>query len=433
MKQSYKNILLIAGDITWLFIALIITIFAKQNFELDLNYLNKHILPFSFIFPIWNVTYYVEGMYSLRTFNPNGLTVSLVRSQIINLTLGILFFYIFDFDGITPKTNLFIILIISSIFLFVWRKIFFKFFSMRTLKLKTYIVANARKTEEVKAKLEELPYLGFEIIGVDNTSPNITLDIDLIVIDKTETASGINLSELLKRINKKTKIIDITLFSELVTGRIPVDCINEFWIIENCGLGTSNTYAVTKNVIDKLFATILILLSIPLFIFLVPILLIISGRPLLYSQKRVGLDQKEFNIYKLRTMINNAEKDGAKWATPNDNRITPIGKILRKTRIDELPQLYNILRGEMSFVGPRPERPEIINNSLSKIPFYEYRHLVLPGVTGWAQVNFRYGYTELDSLTKLQLDFYYLKNKSIWLDIKIILKTIKTVITGVGH
>ena len=133
-------------------------------------------------------------------------------------------------------------------------------------------------------------------------------------------------------------------------------------------------------------------------------------------------------------MVKNAEKNGAQWATTNDSRITPIGSFLRKTRLDELPQLWNILKGDMSLVGPRPERPEFIQTILApKIPFYNQRHLVKPGVTGWAQINFRYGASEDDALEKLQYDLYYVKNQSFWLDIRIIVKTIKTVLTGAGR
>ena len=133
-------------------------------------------------------------------------------------------------------------------------------------------------------------------------------------------------------------------------------------------------------------------------------------------------------------MVVDAEKSGAQWSKPGDARITPLGKILRKTRLDELPQLINIIRGEMSLVGPRPERPEIIKGQLApKIPFYHLRHLVKPGVTGWAQVTFRYGFSAEDSQEKLQYDLFYVKNRTIWLDVLVILKTIKTVITGAGQ
>jgi lipopolysaccharide/colanic/teichoic acid biosynthesis glycosyltransferase len=150
--------------------------------------------------------------------------------------------------------------------------------------------------------------------------------------------------------------------------------------------------------------------------------------PLLYIQERIGKNGIPFKIYKLRTMIVNAEKDGVRWAKKNDKRITAFGKFLRNTRLDEIPQFYNILKGDMSIIGPRPERPFFVNELARIIPFYETRHIIKPGLTGWAQVNSRYGSTIEDSLTKLQYDLYYIKHRSVFLDLSIVVKTLSTVL-----
>lgn len=150
--------------------------------------------------------------------------------------------------------------------------------------------------------------------------------------------------------------------------------------------------------------------------------------PLFYKQERVGKNRKSFQIYKFRTMVKNAEVDGAQFATKNDSRITAFGKFLRKSRLDEFPQFYNILKGEMSIIGPRPERPVFVKQLSEKIPFYETRHVVKPGLTGWAQVKTKYGESELDSLRKLQYDLYYIKHRSLFLDLRIIVKTLSTII-----
>ncbi len=182
------------------------------------------------------------------------------------------------------------------------------------------------------------------------------------------------------------------------------------------------------------FLILMLIMLVPVAIILFPILLLVHGRPIFFKQTRTGLNNKSFTLYKLRSMVIDAEKGGAQWAKPGDARITPLGKILRKTRLDELPQLINIIRGEMSLVGPRPERPEIISGQLSpNIPYYSLRHLVKPGVTGWAQVTFRYGFSKEDSMEKLQYDLFYVKNRNIWLDALVIIKTIKTVLTGAGQ
>jgi lipopolysaccharide/colanic/teichoic acid biosynthesis glycosyltransferase len=150
--------------------------------------------------------------------------------------------------------------------------------------------------------------------------------------------------------------------------------------------------------------------------------------PLFYSQTRVGKNGNHFKIFKLRSMVRNAEKFGAQFAKAKDGRVTKFGRFLRKSRFDEIPQFINVIKGEMSVIGPRPERPEFVEKLIEKIPFYEVRHLVKPGVTGWAQVNAKYGSSEEDSLEKLQYDLYYIKHRSLFLDITIIIKTLSTIV-----
>jgi len=158
-----------------------------------------------------------------------------------------------------------------------------------------------------------------------------------------------------------------------------------------------------------------------------------SAGPIFYRQRRIGKNGKEFEIAKFRSMVCDAEKNGAVWASCNDNRVTFVGKILRKTRIDELPQIWNVLKGELSFIGPRPERPEFVKELVEKIPYYQMRHLVKPGLSGWAQINFPYGASVEDALQKLQYDLFYVKNRSIVLEISIMLKTIMTLLKREGR
>lgn len=379
--------------------------------------------------------FFIEGLYSLRTFKPEGLSVSLIRTQLINSGFTFVYFYLFPYEGITPKTNVFILAFISAILLFFYRKLFFAFFSYRGLKLKTVIIGNEKLAADVERSLQTKPYMGFEIIEKsDNTNIHIHEKVDLVAVDRNQYQDREFLKKLIDGLNRGMNIMDLAAFNELVTGKIPVSALNESWFVENCGMQADKGYKLGKALLDKFVGLCILLVVLPVYAVLLPLLLIFSGRPIFYSQIRTGYRNRPFRIYKLRTMTVNAEKSGAQWATPKDSRVTPIGKFLRKTRLDELPQLWNILNGTMSLVGPRPERPEMIKDKLEKsVPFYNFRHLVKPGVTGWAQVNFRYGFSEEDSMEKLQYDLYYVKNKSIWLDIKIILKTIKTVITGMGH
>ena len=185
---------------------------------------------------------------------------------------------------------------------------------------------------------------------------------------------------------------------------------------------------VIKRVVDILFAAILGLVGLILLPILAIIIKLDSKGPLIYKQKRVGLTGKVFKVYKLRTMRQDAEKDGqAVWAKKGDARVTKVGKFIRKTRLDEIPQFWNILMGNMSFVGPRPERPEFVDQLKEEILFYNERHLVKPGLTGWAQINYPYGASVEDAREKLSYDLFYIKNQSLAMDISIILKTINTI------
>jgi lipopolysaccharide/colanic/teichoic acid biosynthesis glycosyltransferase len=289
----------------------------------------------------------------------------------------------------------------------------------------------------VKEELSRKAHLGYKVIGSYNAdSFDFKLDskIELIAVEKNLTKDGELYRKIFALLGSGVEIIDLAKFAENISGKIPIKAIDESWFIEYCGHQESRSYDVVKNLFDRSLALIMLIMLIPFAIILIPILLIVHGRPIFFQQIRTGQNNLPFVLFKLRTMVIDAEKDGAQWAKPGDARITRLGKFLRKTRLDELPQLINILKGEMSLVGPRPERPEIIEKQLAPaISFYKLRHLVKPGVTGWAQVTFRYGFTTEDSKEKLQYDLFYVKNRSGWLDLLVLIKTIKTVLTGAGQ
>jgi exopolysaccharide biosynthesis polyprenyl glycosylphosphotransferase len=191
-------------------------------------------------------------------------------------------------------------------------------------------------------------------------------------------------------------------------------------------------YSKVKRIVDVAISTILLIITSPLFLIITIIIKISSRGPIFYVQERSGLDEKRFKLIKFRTMVNNAEENGPQWASENDPRVTRVGKILRKLRLDELPQLINVLKGDMSLIGPRPERDYFIRELKAKIPYYSLRFYVKPGITGWAQINYRYGASLEDAIEKLAYDIYYIKNMSLLLDISIILKTIRVVLLGYG-
>ena len=220
---------------------------------------------------------------------------------------------------------------------------------------------------------------------------------------------------------------------EEYTGKIAIENLRPSWFIFSSGFRKSRALEGAKRALDVLLALFGLLLASPIIAAAAIAVRLSSPGPALYHQRRVGRQGRVFVVHKFRSMRQDAERDtGAVWATAGDTRITPVGRFLRKTRIDELPQLWNVLRGDMSFVGPRPERPEFVQGLTREINFYGQRHVVRPGLTGWAQVNLRYGSTVEDAMEKLQCDLFYIKNMSIALDLFVIAKTIQTVVLQRG-
>jgi exopolysaccharide biosynthesis polyprenyl glycosylphosphotransferase len=228
-------------------------------------------------------------------------------------------------------------------------------------------------------------------------------------------------------------VIEFSRLSEEFTGKIPVSVINENWFLENLREFNKLGFEIFKRALDVTAAVMLGLVALLISPFIFIAIKFDSEGAVLFQQKRTGKGGQEFNLIKFRTMKQDAESKGAQWAAKNDSRITRVGGFMRKTRIDELPQLWNVLRGEMSLVGPRPERPEFVEKLVQDLPFYGARHLVKPGLTGWAQINFGYGASVDDTMEKLQHDLYYIKNRCVWLELSILLKTLGTVLRYEGR
>ena len=227
-------------------------------------------------------------------------------------------------------------------------------------------------------------------------------------------------------------VIDLLGFYEREVGKIKLDVLNPSWLIFSDGFNQSHWFNFEKRVFDVLVSMVLLFLVWPAMLLVALAIKLEEGprAPLIYRQVRVGQHWKLFNVYKFRSMRVDAEKNGAQWAQKNDSRVTRVGEFIRKVRLDELPQIFNVLKGDMSFVGPRPERPEFVTNLTEEIPYYAERHRVKPGITGWAQVCYPYGASQKDSLEKLQYDLYYIKNYTLFLDFVVILQTAHEVLWG---
>jgi sugar transferase (PEP-CTERM system associated) len=258
-------------------------------------------------------------------------------------------------------------------------------------------------------------------------------DINEIVVSMDDRRGGFPLADLLQCKFAGIDVIDLLAFLERETGRVKVDLVNPSWLIFSDGFRSSARVELSARVLDLAAAAVLLVIAAPFMVFAVLAILIEGGRPVLYRQQRVGFLGKTFTVYKFRSMVKDAEADGRpQWATPEDERVTRTGRWLRKLRIDELPQLFNVLRGDMSLVGPRPERPEFVQRLSQTVPYYHERHVVKPGLTGWAQLCYPYGSSERDAMEKLQYDFYYIKHKSLIFNLMVLLQTAEVVLWGKG-
>lgn len=419
-----RQLLVLAIDIFVGFFVLCLTLFIRYGLKDFISQFENHKILFSFVIFIFIFSFYIFNLYSPR-FNKNitEFNDSFIKSVIVSFLLSILFFYIAgSFFNLAPKTNLVVFTLLFGSIDFYLRILIKRQYIKHNIQRKILIINKNKNTllDEIKNNhnagyeiISECEYFDLEKIK--------SLKPDLVLIDKTESENIQNIYSL-----SKDNIYTATIqnFYEQTFQKIPIEIIKENEIVNYIGK-PNNLFIFTKRFIDIFASTVFIIILSPI-IFTISILIKLTSKgSILFKQKRVGLNDKIFIIYKFRSMHIDAEKDGPVWTKDDktDDRITKIGRILRKTHLDEIPQLINILNGDLSFVGPRPERPEFTKIIEEKNSYYSLRHDIKPGLTGWAQINYRYGASVEDALEKLKYDFYYIKNKNIFFDILIIIKT----------
>jgi len=276
----------------------------------------------------------------------------------------------------------------------------------------------------------------FPVIGTIDEIPGLVdqHDVDRVVVSLADARGKLPMEKLLDMRMAGVSFAQLPSLYEQYTGKIAVENLRPSWLVFSDGFAKITPFGGAMRILDLLGSVVMLALALPVMGLAAAAVRLTSPGPALYVQQRVGMNGRVFPIYKFRSMCADAEAStGAVWATPGgDARVTRVGRLLRRTRIDELPQLWNVLRGDMSLVGPRPERPEFVEDLTRQIPFYSQRHVVRPGLTGWAQVRYAYGASVEDAMEKLQYDLYYIKNRSIALNLYIIIETAKTVITRSG-
>jgi len=334
------------------------------------------------------------------------------------------------------------------------RYFFYRYASFDKVRRRVIILGSGKKAQQLTTVNNRYIHKGFFIVGFiscnedkPHVDKSMLLDnsqslraivenyhIDEIVIAVDDRRKSLPLNDLLDCKADGIQILDLLAFYEREQGLIYLDSLNLSWFIFSDGFDFIGLKVVGKRLVDIIASLGLLLVAWPFMLLACLAILLENGlkSPVIYRQIRVGEDNKPFAVMKFRSMCTDAEKNGAQWAQKNDDRITSVGRFIRKVRIDELPQIFNVLKGEMSFVGPRPERPEFVDGFEQRIPFYAERHRVKPGITGWAQLCYPYGANEQDTINKLEYDLYYVKNYSLFLDISIILGTVEVILWGRG-
>ncbi|MCF6283159.1 MAG: TIGR03013 family PEP-CTERM/XrtA system glycosyltransferase [Candidatus Polarisedimenticolaceae bacterium] len=396
------------------------------------------------------------GLYQRGALaSASGFIVRLGISFAIGGTAMAVLLFVFPNAFTSGRGLLALCLLISFPGVLTARALFVRFTSDDTRKRRVLVLGagvNADRIEEVFAKD---PSLGFVVVGYIPLQDKVTLidehrqivkdqslleiaqrtDVDEIVIAVDDRRRRLPVDDLLQCKMSNFEVLDLLTFFEKELSIIKIDLLYPSWILNARGYNRSAVSRYVKRVFDILMSLILLVLCSP-FMVMVSIASLIESRgkdPILYSQIRTGLYGAPFRVLKFRSMRTDAEADGvARWATKNDNRITPLGVLIRKTRLDELPQFFNVLRGDMSLVGPRPERPSFVEELEKDIPYYAERHWAKPGLTGWAQLLYPYAATKEDTKRKLEYDLYYVKNSGTVLDLMVIMQTIEVVLLGKG-
>lgn len=386
---------------------------------------------------------YVAGFYSFRHSRSFKFASTFIALLAVFDAANVIVQYVFLYELVYGRK----VLILFDIILFIYFTYRWVIINRRVInsKMPVYMlcsgqssgIADKIKSEKVLVGMG-LVYKGIcEYDGVfrDEDKNELTLGDCIIIIDSLE-----NYNRDIQKAMFQTKINGGALmsyedFCEVFLEKIPVENITDEWLILSRGFENifSNFYIRAKRLFDIFVSLFGLILASPILLVSAVMIKLDSRGPVIFSQTRSSMLGSVFTIHKLRTMTCDAEKDGAQWAVKNDCRITKVGNFLRKTRIDEIPQLYNVLKGDMSFIGPRPERPEFDKDLQKEIPYYMLRYLVKPGLTGWAQVNHGYGASIEDSKIKLMYDLYYIKNYSFLLDFRIILRTLHIVLFGKGR
>lgn len=473
MGRVTKITLLVIGDLLLLYLGLWLVLFFRYPEEITTKFY-RHVLPFSVAFASWLIWFSVFGLYELRLVkNDRSFYYRMTQAAATNLIFAIILFYLIPQFGIEPRTNLLLIVLITTVLIATWRYVFNAFIisraperviffgiSRETLLLVDYLLKNPQLGHKPVAFISHgeplpetplpLPNFSFKEGTLDHVIRDNATDI--IVISPVMKENKLLVSALFKSLSLGITVIEFPSFHEMLTGKIPLSLIGEVWFLENLIGQRKARYDFFKRIFDIIIAALAGIITLIVLPFIALGIVVSNPHDLLsykkkrarpgdglifFRQPRVGQGGVIFDFVKFRSQVLGAEKMSKVMSevkeTKRDPRQYAFGKFLRRAYIDELGQIWNVLRGEMSFIGPRPERPEYVEELKKIVPFYEMRLIVKPGITGWAQVNMENDAAVEDAPEKMQYDLYYIKNRSILLDLSIALRTFFTMISRTGR
>jgi len=431
LQNKIKTFYLVIGDLAVFYVSLILAILVRHGWPFNQGVFHQCLFPFSFIFLIWIILFLISHLYELRyAVNRRKFFEMAFKLSGIGAVIAVIYFYLLV-PLLAPKIVLFFTILFSLILFLIWRISFNRIIEIP--RLKVCIVSDSKEAEEINIFLKKHPQLGYQvdqILSPKNIEDDIEKaireikekKIDVLVVDSALFENLFSLFSKFPDAYYKIKIINLIDFYETTIQKIPINLLDSSWFVENYYSKNWEFYETLKRVCDFWGGIILFVFSLPFWLIIALLIKLDSPGPILHKSIRSGLKGKEFYIYKFRTMMDKADSIGPAWTLENDPRITHIGKILRFLRFDEIPQTLNIIKGDISFVGPRPEENKLTELFKEEIPFYQFRALIKPGAVGWAQLNYPHGSSVEDAMEKLKYDFYYLKNRNIFFDAIIALK-----------
>jgi len=442
-----EPLILLLGDLSFLLSSLWLTLLLRNVEPPSRELFFTHLIPFSILFAVWIAVYYIAGLYERQTTILQSKLPGIIgTAQLANSVLAVIFFYFVPFFGITPKTILFIYLLVSFILLLFWRN--YGYFALGSKKEnKAIIIGSGEEMKELLTEVNLNPVYSLKFISsIDLNRADegsfwnevvervYSENVSVVAIDLANENVEPILPHLYNLIFSKVSFIDMHKIYEDIFNRVPLSLLRYNWFLENISTSPRTVYDAVKRLTDVFISLVLFIFTLPFYPFIYLAIKFDDGGPIFISQERIGEANQPIKIVKFRSM---SRDDAGVYRDKATNRITRVGSWLRKSRVDELPQLWNVIRGDLSLIGPRPELPALVRKYSEEIPYYNVRHLIKPGLSGWAQIYHdahpHHAADVHETKNKLSYDLYYIKNRSLLVDLKIALRTVKTLVSISGR